>query len=380
VDTSTESQLWGERFQHKLSELMTVQEEIAWQISEAMRLKLTVAQKKKLRKRATVNPEAYQTYLRGRHHWNNWTPEGFRRAVEHFQQSIDLDASYALAYAGLGDTYGAMAYYGYIDPHDGFVRARAAAERALQLDPGLADAHVTLALAQLFAFWDWPAAERELQQAIALNPKLPLARSVKALFLISCGRFADALAEARLARELDPLSLFTNMSVAWVHHFAGSHEEAAREAHRTRELAPALEEAGNILIGAYDALGRYEDAARLIDEQRCYGLRLDGAQLLTGFRERGAEGYWRKRLELMRGASEPLPASIHFGFAIVHARLGEIEAALSHLDRMVDAHVGGAVFIGVDPTLRALRGNEHFEAILRRVGSPMASTPHTAST
>ena len=380
VDTSTESQLWGQQFRYKVTELMTVQEEIAWQISEALRLKLTAAQKKRLRKRATVNPDAYQAYLRGRHHWNNWTPDGFRRAVEQFQQAIDLDASYAIAYAGLGDAYGVMAYYGHIDPAEGFFRARAAAQRALQLDPELADAHVTLALGQLFDAWNWPAAERDLQQAIALNPKLAIARSVNALLLITCGRFDEAFAEARLGRDLDPLSHFTNMGVAWVHHFAGQPEAAMREAVRTRELSPSFEEAGNVLIAAYDSLGRYEDAARLIGEQRCYGLRLDGEQLLAAVRFGGAEAYWRKRIELMHLVPPPVPPNIHFGFAIGYTLLREFDTALHHLEQMVEMHVGGSVFIAVDPTLQALRGDDRYEAILRRVGTPMASTPHTAST
>ena len=379
VDTNTESQLWGEQFHHKLTELMSVQEEISWQISEALRLKLTAAQKKRLRKRATVNPDAYQAYLRGRHHWNNWSADGFRRAVEQFQQAIDLDAAYALAFAGLGDAYGAMAYYGFIDPQDGFVRARAAAERALQLDPDLADAHVTLALGQLFAFWNWHEAERELQLAIRGNPRLALARAVNALFLVTCGRFDEAQADAQLARELDPLSLFTNMSVAWIHHFAGRHEDAAREALRARDLAPALEEAGNILIGSYEAMGRYEDAARLIGTQRFHGLMLDGQQLLQAVHEGGPAAYWRTRLDLMHRGAGAIPPALHFGFAIAHLKLGERDAALAHLERMVDGHAGGCVFIGVDPTLRTLRGDERYEAILRRVGSPMASAPHTTS-
>jgi serine/threonine protein kinase len=379
VDTSTESQLWGEQFRHKLSELLTVQEEIAWQISEALRLKLTAAQRRKLRRHATVNPEAYQAYLRGRHHWNNWTPEGFRRAVEQFQQAIDLDASYALAYAGLGDAYGALAYYGYIDPHDGFVRARAAAERALKLDPELADAHVTLGLGQLFACWDWPATERELQTAIALNPKLPLAHSVRSLLLSTSGRFDEALTEAKTARDLDPLSLFAGMGVAWVHHFAGRHDEAARESLRARELVPGLEEAGNILMGSYEALGRYEEAARLAGQQRCWGLRLDSEQLLEAYRQGGAETYWAKRLELMYLAARPLPPALHFAFAIAHVKLGQHDTAIEHLQQMVEAHAAGSVFIGVEPGLQALRGDSRFEDVLRRVGSPMASTPHTAS-
>jgi serine/threonine protein kinase/tetratricopeptide (TPR) repeat protein len=380
VDTSTESQLWGEQFHHKLTEVMTVQEEIAWQISEALRLKLTAAQKKNLRKRATVSPDAYQAYLRGRHHWNNWSADSFRRAVDSFQQAIDLDPSYALAYAGLGDAYGAMAYYGYIDPRDGFFRARAAAERSLQLDPDLGDAHVTLALCQLFALWNWSSADRELQLALKQNPKLPLAHAVRALFLVTSGRFAEAMAEARIAKEQDPLSLFTNMGVAWVHHFAGEHEDAIREAQRARELVRDFYEAGNILIASYEALARFEEAIRLFREQTFWGLRFDADELLAALREGGPSAYWRKRLSLIQPPEGNVPPALLVASAVCYVKLGDYDRALDQVEQMVDAHVGGSVFIAVDPTLRGLRGNERFEALLRRVGTPMASAPHTAST
>jgi len=377
VDTTTESQLWGEQFRQNVRDLMTVQDEIAWQISEALRLKLTAAEKKKLRKRSTVNAAAYQAYLRGRYHWNNWSADSFRRALEEFQQAIDLDPLYAQAYAGLGDALGVMAYYGHIDMRQGFYRARAAAERALELDADLPDAHVTLALARLFGEWDWPAAGRELQQAIALNPKHAMAHSVNALYLTTCGKFDESLHEARTARDLDLISVFTNMGVAWSHHFAGRHREAIHEALRVRDLAPGLEEAGNVLIGSYEMLGRFEDAARLIGEQMCWGMRLDGPGLLEAYQRGGADEYWRTRLAQMTAAN-PGPA-VSFGFAICHLKLGEIDRALGYLEKMVDAHVGGVVFIGVDPTLRQLRGNERYEALLTRVGSPTASAPRTAS-
>ncbi len=381
VDTTSESQLWGEQFRQHTSDLMIVQEEIAWKISEALRLKLTTAQKKQLRKRSTVHPEAYQAYLRGRHHWNQWTPEGFRRALDEFQRAIAHDPSYAVAYAGLGDAYGAMAYYGHLDPRTGFAQARAAADRALQLDPQLPEAHVTLSLADLFADWDWAAAEGALKQALALNARHAGARAVYALYLSSAGRFAESLTEAHTARDLDPLSIFSNMGVAWAHHFAGRHRDAIHEALRIRDLVPGLEEAGNILIGSYELLGRFEDAAQLAGEQRCWGLTLDGAKLREAFRAGGAQGYWRSRLEMMQEAlaNVTVPA-VYFALAITHLQLGEIDPALDALETMVDAHVGGAVFIGVDPTLRRLRGNPRYDAIVSRVGSPMASAAHTTST
>ena len=164
VDTTSESQLWGEQFRQHTSDLMTVQEEIAWQISEALRLKLTTAQKKQLRKRSTVNPEAYQAYLRGRHHWNQWTPDGFRRALDEFQRAIDLDPLYA---RGLRRSRRHLRCDGLLRPSS--IRAPASRRRgpppnrALELDPALPEAHVTLALGHLFAEWNWPAAERRAE-------------------------------------------------------------------------------------------------------------------------------------------------------------------------------------------------------------------------
>jgi TolB-like protein len=160
VDTNNESQLWGEQFRLKVSELPNVQLEIAWHISEALRLKLTGAQKRKLRKQIAVDPEAYQEYLRGRHHFNTWSHEGFRKALGHFERAIERDPTFAPAYAGLGDAIGSMSYYGFVPPEHGFPRAQAAAHRAIALDPDLADPYGTLALGALFHLWDWEAAER----------------------------------------------------------------------------------------------------------------------------------------------------------------------------------------------------------------------------
>jgi eukaryotic-like serine/threonine-protein kinase len=378
VDTVSEAQLWGEQFRQRADDVMAVQQEIAWRISEALRLKLTPRQKTRLKKKHTVSPEAYQEYLRGRYQWNKWGPESLRQAREHFDRAIELDPAYAQAYAGLADAYGAMAYYGYVAPQDGFPRARAAAERAIALEPDLAEAHVSLGLERFFWGWDWSGAERDLLRAIKLNPKLATAHSVYGLFLCTCGRFDEALAEARLARELDPLSSFVNMGVAWVHHFAGSDLAAAEEAIRLRAATPDLEEAGNVLITSYDALGRHEEAIRVIAQQRCFGMPLDAEQLLQALRTGGPRAYWQKRLELMDGAGAG--PHVYFAYAIIHKLLGNDEKAMDYLEKMVEAHVGGVVFIGIDPVLSGLRGNRRYDALTRRTGLPMALAPHTTLT
>jgi eukaryotic-like serine/threonine-protein kinase len=370
VDTITETQLWGERFRQKTSDLLPLQEEIAWQISEALRLKLTGAQKKKLRKRATVKPEAYQEYLRGRHHWHNWGAESFYRAIEHYERALEHDPVYANAYAGLGNAYGALSYYGLIVPTEGFPRARAAALRALELDPNLADAHVTLGLERFFFGWDWPAADAELDQALRMDPDSALAHAVKSLLLITRGQFDEAMTASRRARELDPLSPFINLGVAWVHHFAGRHEDTIRELLELLTLKPGLEEAGNILITTYEALGRYEEAAAIISRQRCWGLVLDGAALLDAFRSGGAQGYWRDRVRQMESQAGA-PSAVSFSFAIVHAQAGEFDQAMDHFERMVDNRVAACVFVGIDPALSRLRGIPRFEALLKRVGVPL---------
>ena len=383
VDTRTESQLWGEQFRQSTRDLLTVQEEIAWQISEALRLKLTGEQKKKLQKRATVNPDAYQEYLRGRYHWNNFSTDSLRRAREHFERAVALDPTYALAYAGLGDAFGAMAYYGHIAPAEGFPRAAAAAHRALELDPDVADAHITLGIERLFWGWDWTAAERELQTAIRLNPQLALAHSVYGLILAVGGRNEEALKEALYARQLDPLSLFINVGVAWIHHFGGRPADAMRESLKAREIFPGFEEAGNVLSSSYETLGQYEEAAAIIAQQPCWGLRLDGAALLDAFRAGGAKAYWRKRLELMDAASAAASPLIHFPRAIVHCHLGETDEALHDVEQMAAEHIGACVFLGVDPHLAPLRDYPRYRAVLKQVGvdpQRMASAAHTAST
>jgi serine/threonine protein kinase len=377
VDTASESQLWGDQYRQRISDLIAVQQEIAWHITEALRLKLTVEQKKKLRKQPTVNPEAYQEYLRGRYHWNNWTPESFRKALEHFERAIAHDPTYALAYAGLGDLLGSMAFYGFIPPEEGFPRARAAAGRALELDRRIADAHVTLALVYLFHDRDWAASEREFRTAIKLNPQLALAHALYSLHLVTVLRHDEAITEARLGQKLDPLSLLPNMCVCWVLHFSGRPKEALTETLRLRELVPGFEEAGNVLVNTYEALGEYEHAIDIARQQPVFGVRFDADALLAAYRSGGPRGYWKARLAAMQAT--PSVRSEDFAFAVLHTRLGETDLALSRLERVASRNTGMAVFIQTDPCLGTLHEEPRFQALIQRLGVPTASAPHTTS-
>jgi serine/threonine protein kinase/tetratricopeptide (TPR) repeat protein len=381
VDTATESQIWGDQFRPKLAELANVQQDIAWQISEALRLKLTGAQKKKLRRRATVHPEAYQEFLRGRHFFNSWNPEGFRRALGHFERAIDLDPTFAPAYAGMGDTIGCMSYYGLVSPAEGFPRAQAAAHKAVSLDPDLADAHGTLALGTLFYLWNWEEAEKEFRRSIELNPQLASVRAFHAMLLSTSGRHDEALVEAKIGRQLDPLSPFVNMSVGWVLFFAGRCEEAITELRQMREVfrAEASDEAGSVMIVACEVLGRFEEAAELARTCKCFGIPLDGDALMRAWREGGAQGYWNERLAALERSSVPL-SLIHYNYGVVLAQLGRLDEALQHLETLVDLHHGGPVFYAVNPAFAPLAGHAGFEALLTRIGvprSPMVSVPHT---
>jgi serine/threonine protein kinase/tetratricopeptide (TPR) repeat protein len=384
VDTATESQIWGEQFRPKLTDLPNVQQDIAWQITEALRLKLSGAQKKKLRRRATVDPQAYQEYLRGRHFFNSWSRDGFRRALEHFERAIDLDPTYAPAYSGFGDTVGCMSYYGLVPPQDGFPRAEAAAHRAIALDPELAEAHGTLALSTLFYRWQWDEAEREFQKSIALNPGLASVRAFRALMFSTTGRHGEALEEARLGRRLDPLSSLANMAVGWVLFFAGRCEEAIAELQHVRELfrGDASTEAASVVIVAYEVLGKYEEAARNARGAACFGVPLDGDALLAAWQANGAHGYWMERLASLERTQLP-ESFLHYNYGVVFAQLGRFEDAMHHLEMLVERRHGGPAFFGVDPALGPLAGQPRYEALLTRIGvprSPMASTPHTART
>jgi TolB-like protein/tetratricopeptide (TPR) repeat protein len=368
VDVVTDAQLWGDQYLRDGGDLASLQQEISFQISEGLRLRLTPEEKKRLARTTARSNAAYQAYLRGRHHWNKFTPDSFKRAIECFEEAIEIDPEYAQAWAGLGDAYATMGYFGGIPTPAAMAKARPAALKAIELDEKLAEAHVTMAFAHLFADWSWADAERELRQAIRLDPRHAPAHAFYGLFSVSAGETEEGIARALHARDLDPLSTLINMNVGWTYMFARRYDEAIEALLHTLELDPDFGQALGSLCGAYMFAGRHERAAQLLSQQ-CFlwGGPLPGAEVLPDVLARdGLRAYLHKQIELMKQADRdrPLPA---MAFAAAHAMAGDVDEALTCLERLVDERSGHAVFLFVEPAFDSLRPEPRFRALLERL-------------
>ncbi|MBA3659434.1 MAG: protein kinase, partial [Gemmatimonadales bacterium] len=260
ADALTESQLWGEQYHRPFADIFAVQEDIADEISRCLLVRLTSEEQQRIRRRETQNSAAYQSYLKGRYHWNKRTIEPLRQADRCFQAAIDEDPSYAIAYSGLADTYNVLGYYSAERPHTAFPRGRAAASRALEIDPQLAEAHASLGFVRLFYDRDWDGAGRAFEQAIALNPTYATAHQWQAWYLFIVGRVEEAISAFQRALELDPLSLIINDHYAYGLAVAGRWDDALEQCARTAELSPEYPlvqwRLGEILL----SLGRYAEA------------------------------------------------------------------------------------------------------------------------
>src|SRR5580693_2947187 len=258
VDVATGSQLWGAQYDRKPGDIFVVQDEISGEISEKLRLQLSRAEKKQLTKRHTENVEAYQLYLKGRHHWNRWTEEGFYKAIEHFQQAVESDPSYAMAYAGLADCYVLLGWNSYLPPKDAFPKGKAAANAALKLDPDLAEAHTPLAAVLWLDDWAWEKAETEFKRSLELSPTYPTANHWYAECVMTMGRHEEAMVRIKKSQDLDPLSLIISVAVGWAHYFARRYDEAIEQLRRTIDLDPNYPVTYWILGLLLRKTGRYE--------------------------------------------------------------------------------------------------------------------------
>jgi TolB-like protein/Flp pilus assembly protein TadD len=368
VDVASGSRLWGERYQGPFARVMRVPEEVAREISSTLQLRLTHEQAERLGRRETDDPEAYRLYLKGRFHWNKRTGDGFRRAIEFFQQAIARDPRYALPHVGLADTYALMAAYSVSPPGQSMPQARAAALQALALDDQLAEAHATLGLVKLLYDWDQGESEQRFRRATSLKPGLASGHHWCAELLMATGRTDEALAELGRAEELDPLSLIVPTDRGRALFFARRYDRALAECQRSldaeRAYAPALITRGMVLeeLGRYpEALVGYRQVAALTGDPQ-HATMIARALALSGDRA-GAE---RLLADIEARARERYVSP--YSLALVHASLGQADDAFRQLDRALEERSSWMAFAAVNPRLDALRSDPRFAEVRRRVG------------
>ena len=266
VDAQTENVIWGEQYNRKQADIVALQSEIARDVSSRLRTKLSGADEAKVTKTYTANPGAYQLYLKGRFYFDKRTKEDVLRSIESYQQAISLDPNFALAHVGIADSYGIMSAYGYAAPNDVFPQAKAAARRALQIDPDLAEAHAAYAKLVAEYDWNWSEAEREYKRSIELNPNVALTHyQYGVACLTPLGRFDEATNELKRALELEPLSVPAMANLAGVHVFARKNDLAVAQGREALRLEPNHPTARFFLGFAYDASGMYAEAISICE-------------------------------------------------------------------------------------------------------------------
>jgi eukaryotic-like serine/threonine-protein kinase len=374
VDVEKGSQLWGGQYSRKLADIFAIQEEISKEISEKLRLRLTGEEQKRLTRRYTENPEAYQAYLKGRYFWNKRTEEAFRKGIEYFQQAIEHDPSYALAYAGLADSYnllGLNVYQG-LPPKEAYPRAKAAAMKAIDLDDSLAEPHTSIAWVKFRFDWDWPGAEREFNRAIELNPRYPTAHHWYAYYLTTMGRRDESRAAILRSQELDPLSLIINATVAHVFYYAREYDRAIEQLRKTIEIDSNFGHAHRLLGEAYRQKVMFEDA--IVEMQKAVTLSGTGRVYYLG-QLGNVYAVSGKRNEALRIIDELMELSQRryvspSSFAIVYIGLGDKDQAFAWLEKAYEERSTFLTEFKVEPMFDSLRSDPRFQDLLRRVNLP----------
>ena len=369
IDVMDGSQIWGEHYNRKRSEILAVQDEIAREISEKLRFKLTPTEKKQLTKRATENIEAYHLYLKGRYYWNKRTGIDLIKGRDFFRQAIDVDPNYALAYAGLADSYTVLATWNIIPASEAFPKSKAAATKALELDDNLSEAHASLGFVSGVYDWNWSKAEREFKRAIRANPYYATAYEWYALCLSWTGRHQQAIAMAKRAQELDPLTPIITSVVGVVLHYARHYEQAVGEYEKALELEPNFIPALCFRGAAFAQLGLYEKA--IADEENALTLggptplplHILGMTLAMSGNRQAAE----ETLDKLREVAKQKYISPFF-LAHTYVKLGYYDRALQCLEQSCEERFYRAASIKVDSTFEVLASDPRFQKLLERMG------------
>jgi serine/threonine protein kinase/Tfp pilus assembly protein PilF len=370
VDTRDNSHLWGEQYNRRLADLLSLQEEIARQIAERLRLRLTGEEQKLLAKRATQNPEAYQLYLKGRYFAARATKEDLDKGIGCFRQAIALDPNYALAYDGLSYAYGYADDY-YLSPREAMTKAKEAAKKALELDDSLPQAHIELGIVYWLYDWDCAAAEQEFRRGIEFDPNYAPAHEIYGWYLVFMGRIDEGIAEAKRAVDLDPLSPEITFYLAGDLYFTRRYDEAIEEVHKTLDLDPNYW-LGHTLLGAvYEQKNRLPDA--ILEHQKARRLAAENTHSLGELGRAYAMSGNRGEAQKLLAQLEEQWQRTHVGAydaAIIHAALGDKDHAFTWLERAYEDRTFYMSGLKLDPAMDPLRSDPRFQSFLRRMNFP----------
>jgi TolB-like protein/Tfp pilus assembly protein PilF len=372
INAATDAHLWAETYDRNLTDIFAVESEIAKTIADTLQAKLSGPEKNALVQRPTASTEAYELYLKGRYFWNKRTAGDFKTAIAYFQQAIDTDSRFALAYAGLADTYVLMSGYAAASPRDSLPKAKAAAQKALELDNTLAEAHASLGQA-LFAYdLNFAEANREFRRAIELNPNYATAHQWYAEGgLVPLGQFEEAIAEAKRALELDPLSVIINADVGGVLFNARKYDEAIKQLRKTLEMDPGFYYAHWNLGEVLEMKGLTNEA--MAEYQKANTLDPDPLpQALLGhlYAKIGRKDEALAMLDRLQHTSKERYVT-PYNFALIHLGLGQKDQAMHFLEQTYEDRDGyNLAFLKTDPFLDPLRDDPRFEALVQKIFGP----------
>ena len=371
IRAANDQHLWADSFERELQDVLALQSEVASAIARQVQLKLTAQQPGRLGSLGPVKPAAYEAYLRGRFAWNNRSEAGLQEGIEHFQQAIAIDPSYAAAYSGLADSYTTLGYFSYLSPEESFPRAKVAAANALKLDPTLAEPHASLGYIKLYYGWDWGAAETEFKQAILLNPNYATAHHWYSVYLTAMGRHDEAMREIQRARELDPLSLIIRTDIGFELYYSGQYDQAIQQLKTTLEMNPNFAVAHLWLGRVYQQKGLYDEAiaefSKTTSALREWVPSIAAIGCVQGKAGRRAEAL--RTLEQLKELMRKRYVTA-YGVALVYAGLGDNNQAFAWLNKGVEERTHWLVWLKVDPRWDQLRSDPRFGQLVARVGLP----------
>ena len=378
VEASTDHHLWARTYERDLKDVLALQDEIAQDVTEQIRVKLTPKEQSLLMHVHAVDPQAYDAYLRGRYWWNQSTPEEgmaaegpsrahASKALDYFQKAIAEDPSYSLAYAGLADSFLQLGASGGLPLKEAYLKAGEAADEALRLDPSLAEVHTSLANIKFLNDWDWSGAEAEYKRAATLNPNYATAHRSYSFYLVAMGRLDEAMKEIERAQDLDPLSPSITFWLGQVLYHARRYDDALRQDRRGSEMFPENAEFYWAIADVYEQKKMFAEAFAARQQALSLGKDPNVTALGEEYKRSGYRGYLLKAAEILEHADDPANA------AHCYALLTDEARAVTALEVGYNEHLHAVLFLRTAPELDSIRSSPRFRDLVRRIGFPQPS-------